>query len=73
MFLLLQVQEQHKVQLKLMAASNKLAMDAMFKRMNALVTGQGKAANKENFLPANNRTGSSTGGTNATERSARTA
>ncbi len=57
------LQEQHKVQLELMAALNKLAMDAMFERMNALVAGQGKVANKENTLPANNRTGSGTGGT----------
>ncbi len=61
MFALLQ--EQHKVQLQLMVASNKLAMDAMFERLNALVAGQGKAADKDNITPANNRTGSGTGGT----------
>jgi hypothetical protein len=44
MFALLQ--EQHKAQLKLMVAANKQAMDAMFERMNALIAGQGKAADK---------------------------
>ncbi len=44
MFALLQ--EQHKAQLKLMVAANKQAMDGMFERMNALITGQGKAADK---------------------------
>jgi hypothetical protein len=37
MFALLQ--EQHKAQLELMAAANKQVMDAMFERMNALITG----------------------------------
>ncbi len=44
MFTLLQ--EQNKAQLKLMAAANKQAMDAMFERMNALIMGHGKAADK---------------------------
>jgi hypothetical protein len=61
MFALLQ--EQHKAQLESMVASNKLAMDAMFEHKNVLVAGQGKAVDKENTLPANNRTGSGTGGT----------
>ncbi len=40
------VQDQHKAQLKAMAAANKQAMDTMMKHMNALIAGQGKAANK---------------------------
>jgi hypothetical protein len=47
MFALLQ--DQHKAQLKAMAAANKQAMDTMLERMNALITGQGKAA--ESLLP----------------------
>ena len=39
MFALLQ--EQHQLQLKAMAAANKVAMEAMMERMNALVTAQG--------------------------------
>ena len=42
MFTLLQ--EQHKVQLELMAAADKQAMDTMFECMNALIAGHGKAA-----------------------------
>ncbi len=42
MFALLQ--EQHKAQLKAMAASNKQSMNAMLKCMYALIVGQGKAA-----------------------------
>jgi hypothetical protein len=38
--------EQHKAQLKLMVVSNKQGMDTMFERMNALITGHGKAADK---------------------------
>jgi hypothetical protein len=44
MFALLQ--NQHKAQLEVMAATNKQAMDAMLERMNALIAGQGKAADK---------------------------
>ncbi len=55
MFILLQ--EQHKVQLKLLAASNKQAMDTMFKRMNALIVGHDMAFDKENAPPANSNTG----------------
>jgi hypothetical protein len=40
------LQEQHKAQLKAMAAANKQAMDAMLECMNALITGQGKVADK---------------------------
>ncbi len=44
MFALLQ--EQHKAQLEAVGAANKQAMDAMLEHMNALIPGQGKAANK---------------------------
>jgi hypothetical protein len=44
MFTLLQ--EQHKVHLEAMVVANKQAMDAMLERMNALIAGQGKAADK---------------------------
>jgi hypothetical protein len=44
MFALLQ--EQHKAQLEAMVAANKQTMDAMLEHMNALITGQGKAADK---------------------------
>jgi hypothetical protein len=54
MFTLLQ--EQHKTQLKLMAASNKQAMDMMFKCMNALIAGHGKAADKVTAPPTNSNT-----------------
>ncbi len=49
MFTLLQ--EQHKALLKAMAASNEQAMDMMFKRMNALVAGHGKAVDKVTAPP----------------------
>ncbi len=45
MFALLQ--EQHQTQLKAMATANQKAMDAMFKRMNATVEGNGKGQDKE--------------------------
>jgi hypothetical protein len=44
MFALLQ--DQHKTQLKAMAAANKQAMDAMLEHMNLLIAGQGKVADK---------------------------
>jgi hypothetical protein len=58
MFALLQ--EQHKAQLKAMAASNKQAMDTMLERMNALIAGQGKAANKVTATIPNSNTGQAT-------------
>jgi hypothetical protein len=61
MFVLLQ--EQHKLQLEAMAAANQKAMDAMFKQMNAIIKGQGKAADKKNAPPANGNAGNSTGST----------
>jgi hypothetical protein len=54
MFTLLQ--EQHKAQLESMAASNKQAMEMMFKRMNALIAGHGKAADKVTAPPTNSNT-----------------
>ncbi len=58
MFALLQ--EQHKAQLKAMAASNKQAMDVMLERMNALIAGQGKAADKVTATIPNSNTGQAT-------------
>jgi hypothetical protein len=59
------LQEQHKAQFKSMAASNKQAMDTMFERMNALIAGHGKAADKVTApLP--------TAAQSATERNAQT-
>jgi hypothetical protein len=51
------LQEQHKAQLQLIAASNKQAMDTMFECMNALIADHSKAADKINAPPANNYTG----------------
>jgi hypothetical protein len=55
MFTLLQ--EQHKAQLKLMGAANKQAMDMMFERMNVLIAGHGKAADKVTAPIINSNTG----------------
>jgi hypothetical protein len=60
MFALLQ--EQHKMQLKAMATVNQKAMEAMFKRINAIVGGQCKVVDKENTPPAAGNTGKSTRG-----------
>jgi hypothetical protein len=57
------LQEQHKAQLKLMAASNKQAMDRIFERMNVLITGHSKAVDKEFAPPPNRNTGRNPGGT----------
>ncbi len=65
MFALLR--EQHKSQLDAMvaaAAANQKALDAMFERMNAILAGQGKAADNENTLLA---TGNARGGTGSTK------
>ena len=51
------LQEQHKAKLKLMAAANKQAMDTMFERMNALITGHGKAVDKVTAPISNSNTG----------------
>jgi hypothetical protein len=61
MFALLQ--EQHKTQLEAMAMANQKAMEAMFEQINAIVSGQCKAVDKENTTPAAGNTGKSTGGT----------
>jgi hypothetical protein len=61
MFTLLQ--EQHKAQLEPMAASIKQAMDGMFERMNALIAGHSKAADKEYAPPTNSNRGRGSGGT----------
>jgi hypothetical protein len=55
MFALLQ--DQHKAQLKAMVAANKQAMDAMLECMNALLAGQGKAADKVTATIPNRNTG----------------
>jgi hypothetical protein len=55
MFALLQ--EQHQLQLKLMAAANKATMEAMMERIKALVAAQGgrkSPADKENTPPLTN-------------------
>jgi hypothetical protein len=62
MFALLQ--EQHKAQLELMAASNKQAMDAIFEHMNVLIAGQGKAANNVTATIPNSNTGHASSTTN---------
>jgi hypothetical protein len=51
MFALLQ--EQHKLQLEMLAVANQKTMDAMLERMNPIITGQGKAEDKENAQPSN--------------------
>ncbi len=61
MFALLQ--EQHKTQLKAMATANQKAMEAMFEQINAIVSGQCKAVDKENTPPAAGNMGKSTGRT----------
>jgi hypothetical protein len=56
-------QEQHKHQMEAMAASSQKAMDAMMEQMNAIVEGNGKAADKENTPPVKNNARSGTRGT----------
>ncbi len=51
MFALLQ--EQHKLQMEMLAAANQQTMDAMLEQMNAIIAGQGKALDKENVRPPN--------------------
>jgi hypothetical protein len=58
------LQDQHKAQLEAMAAANKQAMDAMFERMNALTTGQGKVADKVTTTIPNSNTGQASNTTN---------
>ncbi len=66
MFALLQ--EQHKIQMEVMATASQKAMDAMMEQMNALISmGHGKPADKENMLlvtgNVSNRTASKKKGT----------
>jgi hypothetical protein len=70
MFALLQ--EQHKHQMEAMAASSQKAMDAMMEQMNALVAGQGKAADKENTPPVKDNAHMALEAPNRTRRSAPT-
>jgi hypothetical protein len=62
MFALLK--EQHKAQLEAMAAANKQAMDGMLERMNALIAGQGKAADKATATVPNSNKGKASNTTN---------
>jgi hypothetical protein len=57
------LQEQHKHQMEVMAASSQKAMDTMMEQMNALVAGHGKAADKENTPPIKDNAHSGTRGT----------
>jgi hypothetical protein len=66
MFTLLQ--EQHKAQLKLMAAANKQAMGTMFERMNALIAGHGKAADKVTAPITNSNTSCAPSTTNRNKK-----
>ncbi len=47
-----------------MATTNKQAMDAMLERMNALIAGQGKAADKVTVIIPNSNTGQASNTTN---------
>jgi hypothetical protein len=49
MFALLQ--EQHKSQMEAMAAANQKSMDLILEQMNAMLAGQGKAADKKTSSP----------------------
>jgi hypothetical protein len=62
MFALLQ--EQHKAQLEAMMAANKQAMDAMLERMNALIAGHSKVADKPTATIPNSNTGQASNTTN---------
>ncbi len=71
MFVLLQLQ--HKAQLKAMVAANKQAMDVMLERMNMLIAGQGKAADKPTDMVPNSNTGKASNTKNHGKRYAQTA
>jgi hypothetical protein len=62
------LQEQHKAQLKSMAASNKQAMDMMFKCMNALIAGHSKVADKVTAPLANSNTGRASSSTKRSKK-----
>ncbi len=66
MFALLQ--EHHKSQMEAMAAANQKAMDLMMEKMNAIIAGQTKPADKENTLPAISNAGGGTVGTKWTKK-----
>ncbi len=57
-------QQQHKAQLKMMVAANKQTMDMMLECMNALITVQGKAADKVTATIPNSNTGQASNTTN---------
>ncbi len=58
------LQKQHKAQLELMVAATKQAMDAIFECMNALIAGQGKAADKVTATIPNSNTSHASSTTN---------
>jgi hypothetical protein len=60
--------EQHKAQLEVMAAANKQAIDAMLERMNALIVGQGKVADKPTATVPNSNTGQAPNTANCKEK-----
>jgi hypothetical protein len=62
------LQEQHKAQLELMVAANEQVMDAMFERMNVLIAGHGKAADKVTATIPNSNTGRASSTTNRNEK-----
>jgi hypothetical protein len=71
MFVLLQ--EQHKAQLEAMGAANKQGMDAMLECMNALIAGQGKAADKPTATVPNSNQGNAPNTANRKKKYAQTA
>jgi hypothetical protein len=66
MFALLQ--DQHRAQFEAMVAANKQAMDAMLERMNALIVGHGKAADKVTATIPNSNTGQASTTTNCKKK-----
>ncbi len=71
MFALLQ--DQHEAQLKLMAAVNNQAMDAMFECMNALIAGHSKAAEKVTATIPTGNTGPASSAMNHKKKNAQAA
>jgi hypothetical protein len=70
MFALLQ--KQHKAQLEAVAAANKQAMDTMLERMNTLIAGQGKAADKPTATVPNSNSGKAPNTANRKKKYAQT-
>ncbi len=60
MFALLQ--EQHRLQMEILAAANQQTKDAMLERMSAIIAGLGKALDKENVRPPNTNATTGSGG-----------